>query len=117
MPDKKIILITGATNGIGYETVKAFLQSPNDYHIYLGSRSLEKGNATLKKLKSEYPSATNTVELIQIDLYSDESIERSFETVKSGQGRLDVLINNAGRYATPRRSFSSYVPYSPAKTK
>ncbi|KAJ3575718.1 hypothetical protein NPX13_g3945 [Xylaria arbuscula] len=95
MSEKKVVLITGATNGIGYETAKAFLQSPNNYHIYLGSRSLQKGNTALETLQSECPSERNTVELLQIDLYSDESISKAFERVNIGQGRLDVLINNA----------------------
>jgi len=92
----KIVLVTGATNGIGYETVKAFLQSPNHYHIFLGSRSTKKGEATLQKIKAEHPTASNTVELLEIDLDSDESIEKAFEVVKNGQGCLDILINNAG---------------------
>ncbi|KAK5633222.1 hypothetical protein RRF57_008936 [Xylaria bambusicola] len=96
MSAQKIVLVTGGTNGIGYETVKAFLQSPNKYHIYLGSRSLEKGNTVLEKLRAECPRTNNAVEVLQLDLYSDESIERAFEVVKSGHGCLDVLINNAG---------------------
>ena len=92
----KIVLITGATNGIGYEAVKAFLQSPNPYHVLLGYRSAKKGEETLRMLRDECPDATNTVELLQVDLSSDESIERAFESVKSGHGRVDVLVNNAG---------------------
>jgi NAD(P)-dependent dehydrogenase (short-subunit alcohol dehydrogenase family) len=94
----KIVLVTGANSGIGYETVKTFLQSPNPYHIYLGSRSLENGKKALQKIQGETLGATNTVEMLQIDLSSDESIEKAFEVVKKGPGRLDVLINNAGKH-------------------
>ncbi|KAJ8125095.1 hypothetical protein O1611_g8545 [Lasiodiplodia mahajangana] len=96
MSNSKVVLVTGANHGIGYETVKAFLESPNRYHVYLGSRSLEKGREALENVQTECPSATNTIEVLQLDLNSDESIERAFEVVKDGQGRLDVLINNAG---------------------
>ncbi|GAW18711.1 hypothetical protein ANO14919_081920 [Xylariales sp. No.14919] len=96
MSDTKAVLVTGASNGIGYETAKAFLQSPNRYHVYLGSRSLKKGKAALEKLQVECPSTKSTAEILEIDLYSDESIDKAFEVVKNGQGRLDVLINNAG---------------------
>ncbi|KAI1270856.1 NAD(P)-binding protein [Xylaria sp. FL0933] len=96
MSTKKVVLVTGATSGIGYETVKIFVESPKSYHVYLGSRSLEKGRAVLEKIRTERPNAVNTVELLQIDLYSDESIEQAYEVVNTGQGRLDVLINNAG---------------------
>ncbi|KAM5354716.1 hypothetical protein ACJ41O_001363 [Fusarium nematophilum] len=92
----KVVLVTGASNGIGYETVKAFLQSPNPYHVFLGSRSLQKGNDVLQQIRAECPGVTNTVELLQLDLNSDESIEKAFEVVKNSYGRVDVLINNAG---------------------
>ncbi|KAF2865801.1 dehydrogenase with different specificitie [Massariosphaeria phaeospora] len=88
----KIVLVTGANSGIGYETAKVFLQSSNRYHVYLGSRSVEKGIEALEKIRAGCPNATNTVELLQIDLGSDESIQEAF----GGPGRLDVLINNAG---------------------
>lgn len=92
----KVVLVTGANNGIGYETVKAFLQSPSQYHVFLGSRSLEKGRAALEKVVAETSGTSNTVELLQIDIESDESIEKAFQVVQQSQGRLDTLINNAG---------------------
>lgn len=97
----KVVLLTSATNGIRYETVKAFLQSPNPYHVFLRSRSAKKGESTLQKIQAECPTVSNTVELLQIDLDSDESIEKAFEVVKNGQGRLDILINNAGKQVIP----------------
>lgn len=93
----KVVLVTGASNGIGYETVKAFLQSPNSYHVYVGTRSLQKGNAALQKIRDECPGTSNTAELLQIDINIDQSIEEAFDIVKNGQGRLDILINNAGK--------------------
>ncbi|RYO90669.1 hypothetical protein DL766_002862 [Monosporascus sp. MC13-8B] len=91
----KIVLVTGANNGIGYETAKALLQSDRAYHIFLGSRSLERAKRAVQRLREEVPAATNTVEILPVDLTSDQSIENAFEQVKSGPGRLDILINNA----------------------
>jgi NAD(P)-dependent dehydrogenase (short-subunit alcohol dehydrogenase family) len=93
----QIVLITGTNTGSGYKTVKTFLQYPNQYHVYLGSRPLEDGKKALQELRGETSGATNIVELLQIDLSSDESIEKAFEVVKKRPGRLDVLINNAGK--------------------
>ena len=94
---KKIVLITGANTGIGWETVKALLQSSQSYHIYLGSRSIEKGAAAIKELHQNVPMSGSTIDLMQIDIESDDSINAAFGEVKAKSGLIDVLINNAGR--------------------
>jgi NAD(P)-dependent dehydrogenase (short-subunit alcohol dehydrogenase family) len=96
MASRKIVLVTGGNNGIGYETVKALLQSAKPYHILLGSRSVEKAKLAIKSLREECPTSTNTVASVQVDLNSDESIEKAFEQVKASPGHIDTLINNAG---------------------
>jgi NAD(P)-dependent dehydrogenase (short-subunit alcohol dehydrogenase family) len=96
MAAQKIAFVTGANTGIGYEAVKALLQSEKSYHIFLGSRSLEKGKLAVETLKMECPESASTVEAIQVDLTSDKSIEKAFETVEKNQGHLDALVNNAG---------------------
>ncbi|KAJ3496388.1 hypothetical protein NLG97_g2692 [Lecanicillium saksenae] len=92
----KTVVITGATRGIGYETARAFLQSPNSYHVFLGARSLSSGTKAVDQLTLDCPSATNTIEVLLIDVESDQSIENAVETVKTGRGSVDILINNAG---------------------
>ena len=101
MTSPTIVLVTGGNNGIGYEIVKALLQSDKSYHILLGSRSLEKGERAIETLHKECPESTNTVEIVQVDLTSDESIEKAFEQVKANPGHIDVLINNAGKPTRP----------------
>ena len=96
MASRKIVLVTGGNNGIGYEAVKALLQSSKAYHVLMGSRSLEKGKKAIETLHEECPKATNTVEMVQVDLTSDQSIEKAFEQVKASSGHIDTLINNAG---------------------
>ncbi|KAJ9145505.1 NAD(P)-binding protein [Pleurostoma richardsiae] len=92
----KVVLITGANTGIGWETAKALLQSSQAYHIFLGSRSIENGEAAIEALKKDVPKTASTIELIQIDLTSDDSINKAFEKLNDGLGYLDVLVNNAG---------------------
>ena len=110
MASRKVALVTGGNNGIGYETVKALLQSKRPYHLLVGSRSIEKGKLAIDKLRKECPDAPNTLELLQVDLTSDESIEKAFEKVKASPGHLDVLINNAG-------SSPLWYPWLSGKTK
>jgi NAD(P)-dependent dehydrogenase (short-subunit alcohol dehydrogenase family) len=88
--------ISGGNNGIGYATVQALLESKRSYHVLMGSRSLEKAAAAIESLKRECPGVSNTVEVVQVDITSDESIEKAFETVSAKFDHIDVLINNAG---------------------
>ncbi|KAI1265210.1 NAD(P)-binding protein [Xylariaceae sp. FL1019] len=93
---KTFVLISGGNRGIGLETVRALLESDASaapYHIFLGSRDLEKGQAVAAKLA---PAHGNTVTAIQLDITSPESVSNAVRQVESEAGRLDVLINNAG---------------------
>lgn len=65
----------------------------------MGSRSLDKAKTAIENLKKECPESNNTVEALQLDLTSDDSIEKAFKHVEKTQGLLDVLINNAGVYS------------------
>jgi len=69
------------------------------YHVLMGSRSLEKGNAALKELQSR--NLAGSVELISLDVTDDDTIERAAATVQSNHGKLDILVNNAAVAATP----------------
>ncbi|GLA46570.1 hypothetical protein AnigIFM63604_010654 [Aspergillus niger] len=104
MTDPKIVLITGANTGIGYQTVKALLKSDKRYLILLGTRSLSKGEAAIDSLKTEVPESSSSVHPIVIDIASDESIEAASKEVEDKWGRIDTLINNAGGWPDPFRS-------------
>lgn len=87
----------GANTGIGLEVVKALVRSEKQtYHIFLGSRSHQKGEEAAEAVKKECPDSKCTVEAVQVDVEDDESIEKAFETLKGKVQRVDVLINNAG---------------------
>ena len=97
MASPKVVLVTGGNDGIGYEIVKALLESGNaKYQVILGSRSVEKGKLAIDKLHQEVPETSSTVELVQVDVTSDESIQKAFEQVSASPGHLDALVNNAG---------------------
>lgn len=63
------------------------------YHVLIGARSIDKGNASVKELQSK--GYEGTCEVLQIDQTDDDSIAAAAKRVESTHGHLDVLINNA----------------------
>ena len=89
---KRVILITGANKGIGFEVVKKLVAKPSNDVILLGCRDLQRGENALKALGS--PS---NVHLLHIDTSSPESIDKAKKEVQEKyNGQLDILVNNAG---------------------
>lgn len=84
-------LITGANRSIGLELVKQL--SKKGLFVYLGTRDLEKGKAVVKELNAE---GFENIKPIQIDVTNQASILAAKGVVESEQGKLDILINNAG---------------------
>jgi NAD(P)-dependent dehydrogenase (short-subunit alcohol dehydrogenase family) len=80
----KVAFVTGASAGIGEATARALLAA--GYTVFAGARRLDRmaGLAAL--------GAT----LLKLDLTDDASSVAAVEAIKSGAGRLDVLVNNAG---------------------
>lgn len=98
-----IVLITGANQGLGLECVKKLAREQPDFHILLGSRSLEKGKQAALTIS---PLAQGTsVEAIEIDVTDDNSIGAAVGYVEEKYGRVDVLFNNAGIMSIPGASF------------
>src|SRR5690606_37977031 len=101
----KKALITGANKGIGLETTKQLLQ--NGFHVYIGSRNVEKGLQAAEKLKTE--GFTN-VEAIQLDVTDDNSVKNARAEIGKKTDRLDALINNAGISGVKFDSNGNYIP-------
>ncbi len=87
----KKVLITGANKSIGFETARQLLQQ--GYYVYLGSRSIERGNLAVQKLKDE---GLINVELIQLDVNNSASVDTARIELGKKTEVLDILINNAG---------------------
>lgn len=83
----KKVLITGANKSIGFEVAKQLLEK--GYYIYLGSRSLDKGQEAVEQLKA---AGLTNVEAVAIDVTDPESVNKA----RAAISELDILINNAG---------------------
>ncbi len=84
-------LITGANRSIGLETAKQLSQK--GLFVYLGSRDLAKGEVIVKELNEK---GFQNIKAIEIDVTNPESILAAKNIVENEQGKLDILINNAG---------------------
>lgn len=82
--DKKVVIITGASSGIGYESAKLLAQS--GYKVYGGARRVNR----MEDLK-QYG-----VVPLSLDVTDQASAEAAVKTVMDAEGRIDVLFNNAG---------------------
>ena len=86
---KRIVLITGATSGIGEATAR--LLARNDFKIILCGRRQDR----LSTLKAEIAKLTE-VTTLSFDVRDQKEVERSIATLSPDWKNVDVLINNAG---------------------
>jgi len=85
-----IALITGANKGIGLATAR--LLGEAGMTVLLGARNAERGEAAAKELAQDGLDAS----FVPLDVTDESSARAAADTVSAAQGRLDVLINNAG---------------------
>lgn len=90
----KTVLITGANKSIGFETARQLGRS--GYRIWLGFRDASRGQDAVARLVAEGLD----VRPIEIDVTSENSVRMAAERVREEDGKLDVLINNAGILGT-----------------
>lgn len=94
VPDQqgRTALVTGANAGIGFET--AMVLAVRGATVVLACRDTAKAEAAAARIRAAAPQAKT--ETLRIDLASLASVRRAAEQFRSGHGRLDLLINNAG---------------------
>ncbi|MET0746915.1 MAG: SDR family oxidoreductase [Rhizobium sp.] len=86
----KTVLITGANKSIGFETARQLGQL--GYRVWLGSRDRQRGETAAERLRAE----GHDIRVLAIDVTQDHSVLAAAARVEQEDGKLDVLINNAG---------------------
>jgi NAD(P)-dependent dehydrogenase (short-subunit alcohol dehydrogenase family) len=84
----KVVLITGATSGMGLKT--SLLLALNGYSVYAGTRGNEE--ELLQKAKEKEVQ----INCVPLDVTCTQSIQQAVQTVIEKEGKIDVLVNNAG---------------------
>jgi NAD(P)-dependent dehydrogenase (short-subunit alcohol dehydrogenase family) len=80
-----VTLITGANKGLGYETARRLFERGQT--VYLGARSVERGEAAAAQLGCPF---------VQLDVTDEASVETALGVIAEREGHLDILVNNAG---------------------
>lgn len=91
MTEKKVVLVTGASRGIGRTIAIDF--ASKGYHVLVNfSSNEEKAMAVVK----ECEEAGGSAELLGFNVGDSEQVATCIQEMKSKHGRIDVLVNNAG---------------------
>lgn len=80
-----VTLITGANKGIGFETAAQLTRL--GHTVYIGARNAERGEKAAAEVGARF---------VQLDVTDDASVAAAAATIDSAEGRLDVLVHNAG---------------------
>jgi NAD(P)-dependent dehydrogenase (short-subunit alcohol dehydrogenase family) len=96
----RFAVVTGANSGLGLISARELARA--GARVVLACRDTEKGSAALRELTTEVPGAQ--AELAALDLASLDSIRSFAQELADAHAGLDLLINNAGVMAPPRRT-------------
>ncbi|HEX6671253.1 MAG TPA: SDR family oxidoreductase [Nitrososphaeraceae archaeon] len=88
--NKQVAVVTGASSGIGLET--SLLLARNGFCTYVTMRNLDKSKVITNIKQIEKLS----LEVLKLDVTTDESVNEAIQKITHEQGRIDVLVNNAG---------------------
>jgi len=101
IPDQtgRVAVVTGANSGLGYVTAREL--AGHGARVVLACRDASRGGQALRRLTTAVPGAR--AELRSLDLSSLESVRSFADEVLAAYDGIDLLINNAGVMAIPRR--------------
>jgi short-subunit dehydrogenase len=88
--ENKVAIVTGSSSGIGFET--SVILARNGFHTYAAVRNLDKSQPLIDIAKKDGLS----IQVIELDVSNDKSVEDEINRVLSENKRIDVVVNNAG---------------------
>jgi NAD(P)-dependent dehydrogenase (short-subunit alcohol dehydrogenase family) len=106
MTTHQIVLVTGGNKGIGREIAAQLAHLGNT--VLIGSRNLERGEATAAELRA----AGGDVTAVALDVTDPASVAAAAASIRAAHGRIDALINNAGISHRPGSDFAGQMPRS-----
>jgi len=87
---EKVALVTGSSSGIGFETSLALAR--DGFYTFATMRDVSKGDKLMEITKKE----NLTLEIIELDVDKEGSIENAVQNIMEKKQRIDLLVNNAG---------------------
>jgi NAD(P)-dependent dehydrogenase (short-subunit alcohol dehydrogenase family) len=101
----RLALVTGATSGIGFYAAKELARKKAT--VIMPARDMRKAKEAAERIEAEVPTAR--LYLAKLDLAEFDSVREFGEHLRQryGTGSLDLLVNNAGIMALPKRTMNS----------
>ncbi len=93
----RVAVVTGANGGLGLAIAEAL--AGKGAHVVMAARNQQKATAAEAEVLAAHPDAS--LEIVELDLGSLDSVETAAKTIMSRHDRVDLLINNAGVMAMP----------------
>ena len=90
--NNKVVVITGATGGIGEEI--SYQMAKNGWNLILLNRSQSKSDLLIEKIKQKFPSTT--IDLFIVDLSTPQDIRKTVKEISEKYSSIDALFNIAG---------------------
>ncbi|XP_075420306.1 3-keto-steroid reductase/17-beta-hydroxysteroid dehydrogenase 7 [Tenrec ecaudatus] len=97
---RKVVLVTGASSGIGLALCKRLLANDDQLHLCLACRNMGKAEAVRADLLAAQPTAE--VSIVQVDVSSLQSVFQAARELKQRFQRLDYVYLNAGIMPNPQ---------------
>ncbi|XP_016048150.1 3-keto-steroid reductase/17-beta-hydroxysteroid dehydrogenase 7 isoform X2 [Erinaceus europaeus] len=97
---RKVVLVTGASSGLGLALCERLLEENDELHLCLACRNMAKAEGVRAQLLALHPRAEVTI--VQVDVSNVRSVLRACQELKQRYQRLDYIYLNAGIMPNPQ---------------